>query len=345
VAYRLRPADFIFCDAAQFEADRGRWVTIGANEAPPGHKGGTPVRIDRGRIVAGPAELTGRKLTELKAPQTRLARGIREFARHHRITQAELRDAAEHVWQATRAESQEREAAKSRLRELTGLTRGDFSRLNNVGHDHTSLRGFDTAARTLAAEFPGLLGGAGYQEDSGEDTTDYPAAAWALLGEGRGHVPAKHAPEILETAAQLVLDTRQRELEALPFDERTAAITTNLETPVAYKLVPQDFAFDIDAGAWRPSINNLGKPPQRYPALWLGDPGNIVEAMHGLAENLESGHDEERSDVMWHILRAQDLLNDPRMNYAGHGPPEVSDEIMAAAHRLADAWNRRRRAA
>lgn len=49
----------------QFEAG---WITIGANKsAPKGKKGGVPVKVKDGRIVAGPAALQDRKIGNLNA--------------------------------------------------------------------------------------------------------------------------------------------------------------------------------------------------------------------------------------------------------------------------------------
>lgn len=109
----------------------------------------------------------------------------------------------------------------------------------------------------------------------------------------------------------------------------------------------QEHPADADMTHLRPAANPAKfkqVQPQRFPALWMGDPSELAAKMHDMAESLEQGGEEDPTDVMWHIKRAQDLLGDERMNHHTHESkyPEVSDEIMAAAHRLADAFNRRR---
>lgn len=87
----------------------------------------------------------------------------------------------------------DRETAKAAARKRTGLTAGDLARMENTGTDHSSLRGFDTAAREIAMENPLL----------GFDPWDATAQVWDLIREGKVAVPSAWDERVAEEAANM----------------------------------------------------------------------------------------------------------------------------------------------
>jgi hypothetical protein len=100
-----------------------------------------------------------------------------------------------------------RESIRKRARELIGLHAGDISRLENQYRDYSTIPGFDTAARSLAGEYPEWFG----HEDHAEKL-------WDLLRGGKQEVLPKLSPELINAAAEVVrahrAAARQRKREA-----------------------------------------------------------------------------------------------------------------------------------
>jgi len=79
-----------------------------------------------------------------------------------------------------------RNAARKMLRAKSGQTKITLSKVENAGKDHSSMDvPWDTIGRAVAAEFPDIMGGVGYEEGvSATEEPDYAARAFALIRQG-----------------------------------------------------------------------------------------------------------------------------------------------------------------
>jgi phage gp29-like protein len=95
----------------------------------------------------------------------------------------------------------QREAVKEHARRITGLNAGNLARIENTYRDHSTVPGFDTAARTIAIEHPEL----GLDPEG----SDVEAAVWDLIREGRQDVPALHSREVAHEAALMLAESKR----------------------------------------------------------------------------------------------------------------------------------------
>lgn len=226
-----RRNNFQFSTATESQStSKGKWITIGAKTGEDGERhGGVPVKVDgRGRIIAGPKQFVGRNIKKLKKPEAkdnpRKAQSLRKdgsqrsektgtveqyqtnlakAARMFKVPKQEVHEVAKDIWKERKQIIEERETAKNRIRELSGMTQRDIQRLENSGKDHTAVKGFDAMARQIAGEHPELGIGRGYGE-GGYDDTDYASQVWDILREGKRLPPPKHDEGILKDAAEIV---------------------------------------------------------------------------------------------------------------------------------------------
>lgn len=138
---------------------------------------------------------------------------VQAFADDYGVDPWDLRDAADFVFEEKRDAIESRERAKAEARALTGLTLQDVQRITNDGYDFSShklaaafpvaakkLAHFDAFAQEVARNHPEL--GLGDPDDK---NSDFAEPLWAILGEGKQRLPARHDPEILKEAANVVL--------------------------------------------------------------------------------------------------------------------------------------------
>ena len=135
---------------------------------------------------------------------TTLGAELLRVAEDYRVDPYLLAEAVDQVWAEEReAEAQQREALKA-ARQRTGLTAKRMADWEHKGYDGSTWPGLDVAARELAAEYPALGLGTGYDEEAGYDDTDYTGPLWNLLREGAQPARPKRDPVVLTQAAQLV---------------------------------------------------------------------------------------------------------------------------------------------
>jgi hypothetical protein len=137
-------------------------------------------------------------------PGSRLGAALLATAGEWGIDPHRLADAVDAVWREEREANAELIEARKEARKATGLTARRIDRWEDAGHDYASYPGLDVTARSLAGAYPALGIGPGYTADGGVDDADYPGRLWQLLRETDERPRAKHHPDILRRAAELV---------------------------------------------------------------------------------------------------------------------------------------------
>jgi len=223
----------------------GRWITIGGHEGS-GDKGGCKVFIGRnGRILKGPAGLKGENLKTLgdkdskESREARAAHAKAQGKTGHDLTEQEARKLGSkaHVTAHAHAKDEarmagvsthdvlqnmseahkyrleqhgQREHAKTRARQMTGMNAGNLAKFENTYKDYSTVPGFDTAARTIAMEHPEL----GLDPD-GDETAP---AVWELIREGKVEEPKLHDRETARQAAEWINQARRHHKVATKHD-------------------------------------------------------------------------------------------------------------------------------
>jgi hypothetical protein len=137
-------------------------------------------------------------------PGSRLGGALVQTAGEWGIDVHRLADAVDHLWQRERDANKDLAEAIAKARKATGLTVQRISRWEDSGRDSAGFPGLDVIARELARELPALGIGEGYTREGGYDDTDYAGRLWELLREGRRLFRAKHDPDLLREAAEMV---------------------------------------------------------------------------------------------------------------------------------------------
>lgn len=231
---------------SQSESEQsGRWITIGGHEGS-GDKGGCKVFIGRGgRILKGPAGLKGENLKTLgdkdskESREARAAHARAQCKTGHDLTEQEARKLGSkaHVTAHAHAKDEarmagvsthdvlqnmpeahkyrleqhgQREHAKTRARQMTGMNAGNLAKFENTYKDYSTVTGFDTAARTIAMEHPEL----GLDPD-GDETAP---AVWELIREGKVEEPKLHDRETARQAAEWINQARRHHKVATKHD-------------------------------------------------------------------------------------------------------------------------------
>lgn len=194
------------------DSEKGQWITIGGHsKGDADHAGGTPVKVHRGQIVAGPPSLTGKRIKEIadkRRPDSRVTQAIRSVAMEWGVNKRDLYEAVEYLHKEEYDRTEQRESSKKRLREVMGLTAADIQRIDESGRDYSSIKNFDVLASEASAELSGL--GLGGRDDDGRAANDNPAdQIWELLKEGRLQPRARHDQDLIEDAARLVLEAKK----------------------------------------------------------------------------------------------------------------------------------------
>jgi hypothetical protein len=137
-------------------------------------------------------------------PESVLGSAILSEASEWNIDPYSLADAVDHVWREEREASLEVHEARKAARQKTGLTARRISQWEDAGRDCTTFPGLDVTARELASTYPALGIGQGYTSEYGEDHIDYAATLWDVLRDRTEDTKAKHHPDILRRAAEMV---------------------------------------------------------------------------------------------------------------------------------------------
>ena len=166
------------------------WVTIKS------HDGGKGTHIDldgSGNIVKGPPELTGKHISEVagKGKSSALAK---DAAESEGVDHEDVAGLMPHAHQFLLGQHNERETAKKNARKVTGMTANTTAYHENQGKDHSTVRNFDTASRTVAMENPEL----GFDPEHHET----PAKVWNLIREGSKKPPKLNSAETANLAAK-----------------------------------------------------------------------------------------------------------------------------------------------
>ena len=158
-------------------------------------KGRLVAEVDRDFGVFVPA---GRRSLD---PESRFGAAVFAEAAEWGIDPHDLADAAESFWRDDREASADLFTARRAARKATGLTARRIGRIEDTGHDYTSVRGLDVTARELASEYPDLGIGPGY-DGEGYDGIDYAGQLWDVLRRSDETELPKHDPGILRSAAE-----------------------------------------------------------------------------------------------------------------------------------------------
>ncbi len=271
-----------------------RWVTIGGRKSGDGErKGGFPVLIDAdGNILrsGGPKSLVGKpvgkvgehfegerrrdafeanKKEEQEGPlgnSRSWGRIVEHQASKWGIDEETYAGIASQVWEDDLARHEEREVAKGEARKRLGLSAADINRLENQGLDyaseHSRLKGLDTIGRELAAMYPLLGWGGGY--DSGSERDDYDALVWDLIKEGKQSAPSRVSREFHERVDDYLGEELKR-YKGRPKqpDPEFDAIEFSLETQHAYSStqfnLTGDLAFQVRALGYRIEADDLAE--------------------------------------------------------------------------------------
>jgi len=143
---------------------------------------------------------TGRALN----PESTLGAEVLRVAADWGVDPYRLAEAVDDVRRDERASAAEFQEALVASRRATELTPARIERWENLGGDHSTWRGLDVKARALAGQYPALGIGRGFVDGAGFDDTDYAGPLWELLKRGAQPARARHDPEILRRAAELV---------------------------------------------------------------------------------------------------------------------------------------------
>jgi hypothetical protein len=115
----------------------------------------------------------------------------------------ELAAVVDSLWRDERKASAEVFEARRAARRETGLTARRIGQIEDAGSDFVSVRGLDVMARELAASYPALGIGRGY-DGEGYDDVDYAARLWDVLRQYDEAPLRKHDAKLLRRAAELV---------------------------------------------------------------------------------------------------------------------------------------------
>ena len=192
--------------AATKEKTGGRWITI----HPHGHGDGdgVPIQIDGdGNILKGPKHLADKGIRHIgdfgkKKPDSDSGEHSDESEEWGGPSDDAIAEMKPHAHQFLVEQHESREKAKEQARRLTGLTAGTIARHENGYRDHSSIRGFDTAARNVAMENPEL----GLDPDAHET----PAKVWELIREGYKKKPSINSREVADLAETWASGTKPR---------------------------------------------------------------------------------------------------------------------------------------
>lgn len=145
-------------------------------------------------------------------PNTPLGAAILSTADEYGMDPHDLSAALEEIHREELAARKGLMKALAAARKATGLSRLRISRWerfggrDGCGRDYSSYPGLDVKARELAAEYPILGLGPGYNGESPYDDIDYAGRLWELLRDAPPATKRKNDPEMLRRAAEFVCE-------------------------------------------------------------------------------------------------------------------------------------------
>lgn len=226
--------------AAERQAQKATRMPAPAAEAAP--TGGQKTFQVSGEAQAGDAAELARRLgttgfvgqpKPMQIPSAvnnrRVRTAIEQLTKDYGMSVDEIMPFVEAEHEAFQSHARDREAAKARLRQLTGLSAADARVIENSGHDYSSahkilgangqprfpaMARWDEYVQELAREF-GHLG----IKESTEGGSD---EVWSMLREGAGRALQPHDPDIIRAAADRAWDHREAARKAnINFSEHT----------------------------------------------------------------------------------------------------------------------------
>lgn len=136
---------------------------------------------------------------------TRIGAALIDTSAEYSIDAHRLAEAVEYLHDREREADREHQEAVKAARRATGLTVNRIAQHERQGRfDYASFPGLDTRARELAAEYPALAIGQGYDTGAAYEGTDYAGRLWELLRQPDRTPRTKHDPGLLRDAAELV---------------------------------------------------------------------------------------------------------------------------------------------
>jgi hypothetical protein len=194
---------------------RGRYTVAAARM----ERAGVPIDTEAlDRLRSGWDRIKGRLIAAVDAdygvfvpthqrvvsPESTLGAAILDTAREWDIDPHQLAETVDIVWEAEREECREPFEARRAARRKTGLTHHRIRQWENAGRDGVSYPGLDVTARSLASTYPALGIGPGYTSGGGPEDIDYAARLWEVLRDRDEQPKARHHPDILRRAAEMV---------------------------------------------------------------------------------------------------------------------------------------------
>lgn len=136
-------------------------------------------------------------------PESAFGRAVLSEADAWGLDADDLAEAADTVWKIHRETEQAFFEAKREARRVTGLTTAKLNRWEDSYKDSSSWPRLDETARELAANFPELGIGPGFESDASYDSHDYAGALWEILREPDDRPKPKHHPDIISESVEL----------------------------------------------------------------------------------------------------------------------------------------------
>lgn len=231
-------------------------------------------------------------------PKTTFGQWVIDAAQSAGLTPERLVQAVDLLQQQERESTEDFFYAKRQARLRTKLTQAKINRWEDIGFDCSSYPGLDTEARSIAAAFPELGLGTGYQTGDGIDHTDYAADLWNLLRDPVDH--CRQRIELIGEAVELALGSPDYDFQPLRFS--TAKFSELLiRNNIPWPRLPTG-ALDMEDDAFRDQVKS-------YPML-----GPLRELRYTLSQlrlnNLALGKD-GRNRCMLSAFRASTGRNQP----------------------------------
>ena len=193
-------------DVEVLDALRHNWEAL---------KGGLVERIDAAYGVYVPA---GRAIS----PDSTYGATLFDIAEDYGVDPYAVDAVARDVWREDRAAGAEFREAIQAARKATGLTVNRIVKWEEAVKDHSTWPGLDVKARQLAAQYPALGIGRGFEHGTGYDDTGYAGGLWELLRAGCPTTKPRHDRQILARAAELAAGAGYR-VPRLSFSARRFA--------------------------------------------------------------------------------------------------------------------------
>lgn len=230
--------------SVQDESGEGRWITIGGQKGEDGKRhGGSPVFVVNGRITKGNPKLTGEKLGSLGSDAKDDGK---EGKSSHRKEMNQEKEYQKAIWakkvrkagipskalhQLAGEMREHHNAHQQDVKSMLQTTRERAKSLGiNVHHahkafkdgDHTEMEGFDILSRSMAKEYPHLLGDHGYDSERGYDDAADEASQKLFDYLNAGNPEAMSEADAYEQAHDYLIEHHSQKEEVEEADESAA---------------------------------------------------------------------------------------------------------------------------